>query len=40
MWATADESAKALVEVYRRACAHSDQTIESLDLGAPASCGR
>lgn len=32
MWATADESRHDIVDLYRRACAHSDTTIEALDL--------
>jgi Protein of unknown function (DUF664) len=34
MWATADESRDEIVGLYRRACAHSDETIETLDLDA------
>jgi hypothetical protein len=34
MWATADESRAQVLEHYRRACAHSDSTIDALDLGA------
>jgi Protein of unknown function (DUF664) len=34
MWATAQESREQIVELYRRAWAHSDATIESLPLGA------
>ena len=37
MWATADESSEELVGLYHQACAHSDRTIEALDLDAPAS---
>jgi hypothetical protein len=37
MWATADESSDDLIGLYRRAAAHSDQTIELLDLEAPGS---
>jgi len=37
MWATAEESSEELVERYRQACAHSDRTIEALDLDTPAS---
>jgi uncharacterized damage-inducible protein DinB len=33
-WATADESRGQIVEAYRRAWAHADQTIEALDLDA------
>jgi hypothetical protein len=32
MWATADESREDIVGLYRRAWAHSDNTIEALDL--------
>ncbi|OBF63524.1 hypothetical protein A5753_12225 [Mycobacterium sp. 852002-51971_SCH5477799-a] len=32
MWATADESRHDITQLYRRACAHSDTTIESLEL--------
>jgi hypothetical protein len=32
MWATAEESRPDIVDLYRRACAHSNTTIESLDL--------
>ena len=35
MWATADESREDIVALYRRACAHSDETIDALDLDAP-----
>ena len=34
MWATADESREQIVALYRRACAHSDATIEMLALDA------
>ncbi|HKA04716.1 MAG TPA: DinB family protein [Acidimicrobiales bacterium] len=34
MWATADESRQQIVELYHRAWAHSDATIESLRLDA------
>jgi hypothetical protein len=34
MWATADESREDVVGLYRRVWAHSDTTIESLDLDA------
>jgi hypothetical protein len=34
MWATADESRKQIVGLYRRVWAHSDATIEALDLDA------
>ena len=33
-WATADESREDIVELYQRAWAHSDATIEELDLDA------
>ncbi|TGB14206.1 DinB family protein [Streptomyces sp. MZ04] len=32
MWATADESRKGIVELYRRAWAHADATLDALDL--------
>jgi uncharacterized damage-inducible protein DinB len=32
MWATADESRDEIVDLYRRAWAHSDATIRALDL--------
>lgn len=35
MWATARESSDEILALYRRACAHSDQTIAALDLDAP-----
>ena len=34
MWATADESRGKILDLYRRAAAHSDSTIEQLDLDA------
>ncbi|WP_344943325.1 DinB family protein [Actinomadura miaoliensis] len=34
MWATADETREQIVDLYRRAWAHSDATIESLPLDA------
>jgi uncharacterized damage-inducible protein DinB len=34
LWATADETREQIVEGYRRVCAHSDATIESLPLEA------
>ena len=37
MWATADESSEDLIALYRRACAHGDETIAGLGLDAPAS---
>jgi hypothetical protein len=35
MWATAEESREQIVDLYRRAWAHSDTTIEELPLDAP-----
>jgi uncharacterized damage-inducible protein DinB len=35
MWATPDESREAITDLYHRVWAHSDNTIESLDLDAP-----
>jgi Protein of unknown function (DUF664) len=37
MWAAPDESADYIKSFYRRACAHADETIGSLDLGAVGS---
>nr|WP_232668433.1 DinB family protein [Pseudonocardia sp. TRM90224] len=37
MWATADESREELVELYRTAWRHSDESIDQLPLDAPAS---
>jgi hypothetical protein len=37
MWATPDESSRALIGLYQRAYAHSDRTIEDLELDAPGS---
>jgi hypothetical protein len=34
MWATAEESRQEIVELYRRVWAHSDVTIDTLDLDA------
>lgn len=34
MWARADEARDQIVAMYRRACAHSDRTIEALSLDA------
>jgi uncharacterized damage-inducible protein DinB len=34
MWATADESREQIVALYRRTWAHSDATIQALDLDA------
>jgi hypothetical protein len=35
MWATPEETSRYIVEVYRRATAHADETIRSLDLDSP-----
>ncbi|MCL8250574.1 DinB family protein [Aeromicrobium fastidiosum] len=35
MWATADESSAHIVDLYRRACAHGDETIAGLDVDSP-----
>lgn len=35
LWATADESRADIIALYRRAWAHSDATIEELELDAP-----
>ncbi|WP_324650117.1 DinB family protein [Georgenia sp. H159] len=35
MWATEEESAESIIELYRQACAHADETITALDLEAP-----
>lgn len=35
MWATPDESRHQIVDLYRRACAHSDATISSMPVDAP-----
>jgi hypothetical protein len=37
MWATADESREYVLGLYERACAHSDETVETLGLDSPAS---
>ena len=37
MWALPSESSDYLIGLYRRACAHGDQTIEALDLSAVGS---
>lgn len=37
LWATADESADQIKSFYRRACAHADETIRSLDIAAVGS---
>ena len=34
MWATVEETREEIVDLYRRVWAHSDQTIDSLDLDA------
>jgi len=34
LWATADETRERIVDDYRRVCAHSDATIDSLPLDA------
>jgi hypothetical protein len=36
MWAAPDESSEYLIELYQRACAHADRTIEVNDLDSPA----
>jgi len=36
MWALPSDSSEYLIDLYRRACASGDETIESLDLSAPA----
>jgi uncharacterized damage-inducible protein DinB len=35
MWATADQSRESVVGLYERVAAHSDATIEALDLDSP-----
>jgi hypothetical protein len=35
MWATTDESREHIVDLYRRAWAHSDETINALELDSP-----
>jgi hypothetical protein len=35
MWATPTETSEYVVRLYRRACAHGDQTIDQLDLDTP-----
>jgi hypothetical protein len=37
MWATADQSRDELLDLYRLACRHSDESIEQLGIDAPAS---
>jgi hypothetical protein len=36
MWATADQSREELLDLYRTAWRHSDESIEQLDLATPA----
>lgn len=36
MWATADESSEYLITLYRQAWAHSDQSLDTIPLDAPA----
>jgi hypothetical protein len=35
MWATVEESSDDIMGLYRRACAHADQTIAELELDSP-----
>ena len=35
LWARADESREFILDWYRTACAHADETIEAFDLGSP-----
>ena len=35
LWATATESREEILDLYRRACAHADATIDALALDAP-----
>jgi hypothetical protein len=37
MWARPEESSEYLISLYRRACAHADLAVTSLDLESPAS---
>ncbi|MFK4087883.1 DinB family protein [Kribbella sp. NPDC020789] len=37
MWARSDESSDYILDWYRRACAHADETIQMLDLEATGS---
>jgi hypothetical protein len=37
MWATSDESREHILDVYQRACAHADATIQALPLEATGS---
>ncbi len=39
MWATAEESRASVVDLYRRVWAHSDATIDALDLESPGLVG-
>jgi hypothetical protein len=36
MWATPDESSEYVVRTYQQACAHSDSTVNELNLSSPA----
>ena len=35
LWATPDESSEYIVQVYKEAAAHADETISQLDLDSP-----
>lgn len=37
MWATADESSDDIIDLYRRACAHGDDTSDAGEVDTPAS---
>jgi hypothetical protein len=37
MWAKPEESSEYIIGLYRRACAHADRVIATLDLDAPGS---
>ncbi|MEJ7634423.1 DinB family protein [Aeromicrobium sp.] len=37
MWVTAGETSEEILRLYRRACAHGDETIAVLELDSPAS---
>ena len=37
LWATADESREQIIDLYHRAWAHADATIDALELDAPAA---
>lgn len=37
MWVKADETSDYILGLYRRACAHGDETIDALELDSPAS---